>query len=695
MRLKIFLRTLPIMLITALLGIGALAAPVGAAGTITQTITPTSGSPAITQVSIAGTGFAPGAYTILFNATVVNSGTIPAGGALNVTFVVPALPKGAYAVTVDDSSADPAVAAGTFTVNQTILTSVANAPIGATVTVNGYGFNPNVAVNVYFGALTTPVAQVTSLENTNGSFSKQFLVPQAPRANYFITATDAFTTPASANILFAVTPRITAISAETGGVGDTVTINGDGFTALGSVSFFFDSDTTTALTTVTANASGIIPATTITIPTAARGVHTIIVRDNTATAISVTRLYTINVSKITVSPTSGQVGTSVTISGNGFNSGGVIDFEFDGAAFTGVTSITAAANGTFTKTAVIIPTTSAGAHTITARVTSDPTVFANATFTVNSRIVITPTTGTAGTTVTITGSGFSPAGVMSFTYDATPLASSPATPTIQANGTFSAQVVIPGAAAATHTIYAVDGMGNVATASFISTITATLTPLTNTLEPGFVGQEITAAGTGFMPNSTVTIRLGNTPMGSVVANATGTFSIKFKIDAIPAGAYVIFISDGTTTKQFDYIMEGNAPAAPTLVTPARDAKAEQPVVFDWNDVSDPSGVTYTLEVALDSSFTKLALKKDGLTSSKYTMTEAEKLETVPKKAPYYWRVIARDGAGNVGAAGSAFTFTVGFSLEDIPMWAWITGGFFVVVIVGGLLYYFTRRRSMY
>ncbi|KTB49182.1 hypothetical protein DEALK_00940 [Dehalogenimonas alkenigignens] len=692
MRLKIFLRTLPIMLITALLGIGALAAPVGAAAG-TWTISTATAAPG-SIITAAGSGFtANNPYTIKWSGTVVASGNATVSGTFSTSFTVPSVARGVYTDVLTIESVGDTATAKSFTVTSAITLSVLSGPIGASVTVNGYGFAASQAANVYFGALTTPVAQVPTTD-ANGYFFASFLVPtQSPRAAYTITARDASLNQATAT--FSIIPRITTISAEAGGVGDSVTINGDGFTALGSVSFFFDSDTTTALTTVTANASGILPTTTITIPTAARGVHTIIVRDNTATAISTTKLYTINVSKITVSPNSGQVGTSVTISGNGFTSGGVIDFEFDGAAFTGVTSITAAANGTFTKTAVIIPTTSAGAHTITARVTSDTTVFANATFTVNSRIVITPTEGTAGTTVTITGSGFSPAGVLSFTYDATPLASSPATPVIQANGTFSAQVVIPGAAAGTHTIYAADGLGNVATASFISRITATLTPLTNTAEPGYVGQEITATGTGFMPNSTITVRLGNSPMGSITANATGTFSIKFKIDAIPAGAHVITISDGTTTMQFDYIMEGNAPAAPTLVTPARDTKAEQPVVFDWNDVSDPSGVTYTLEVALDSSFTKLALKKDGLTSSSYTMTEAEKLETVPKKAPYYWRVIAKDGAGNVGAAGSAFTFTVGFSLEDIPMWAWITGGFFVVVIVGGLLYYFTRRRSMY
>lgn len=693
MRLKIFLRTLPIMLITALLGIGALAAPVGAA-VGTWTISTSTAAPG-SIITAAGSGFTPStAFSIKWNTTTtLVSGTTSTSGTFSTSFTVPSWARGVYTnILTFDSTADTA-AAKSFEVTSAITLSVLSAPIGSSVTVNGYGFAASKPVNIYFGALTTPVAQVPTTD-ANGYFAASFLVPaQSPRAAYLITARDELLNQATTP--FSINPRITTISAEAGGVGDTVTINGDGFTALGSVSFFFDSDTTTALTTVTANASGIIPATTITIPTAARGVHTIIVRDNTATAISVTRLYTINVSKITVSPTSGQVGTSVTISGNGFTSGGVIDFEFDGAAFTGVTSITAAANGTFTKTAVIIPTTSAGAHTITARVTSDPTVFANATFTVNSRIVITPTTGTAGTTVTITGSGFSPAGVMSFTYDATPLASSPATPTIQANGTFSAQVVIPGAAAGTHTIYAVDGMGNVATASFISTITAELSPTTSTAAPGNVGQDVTVTGSGFIPNAAITVRLDNAAVATATASATGGFTATFKVPAIAAGEHAVSVSDGTTTRNFVYIMEGNAPAAPTLVTPARDAKAEQPITFDWNDVSDPSGVTYTLEVALDSSFTTLALKKDGLTSSSYTMTEAEKLETVPKKAPYYWRVIARDGAGNVGTAAAAFTFTVGFSLEDIPMWAWITGGFFVVVIVGGLLYYFTRRRSMY
>ncbi len=82
MKLKAMLRAFPIMLVLALLGVGLVSAPVAAVGVITQNATPATGSPTMTQVSIAGNTFAVGAYQVLFGTTVVYSGSIPAGGAL-------------------------------------------------------------------------------------------------------------------------------------------------------------------------------------------------------------------------------------------------------------------------------------------------------------------------------------------------------------------------------------------------------------------------------------------------------------------------------------------------------------------------------------------------------------------------------------------------------------------------------------
>lgn len=678
------------MLIAAVLGIGVVASPL-AALTGTWTFSALTGVPLAT-ISVTGTGFSNNnAFDITWSgiATPLVSGTTSSTGTIATSFQIPSVAKGNYTVSIA-LVGDTAVAK-TFAVTESITLSAATAPVGTQIGITGRGFTPSVAVGVFFGSDTTAIVTVPATSvGADGVFSTSFFAPQESRGAYQIYTNASSTTDFAT---LAIIPRITSISASAGGVGDAIVINGDGFTAFGSVSVFFDSESTTALTTVTANSTGILPATTITIPASYRGTHTIFVRDNTSPAISASQSFNLNQTKISLSATSGQVGTSVTINGNGFPASTSISFEFDGAAFTGVTAINSGSNGSFTKTGVIIPTTTSGAHTIAARYSSDAGAIAEATFTVTAKITMTPTTGTAGQSVMVTGSGFAPTATVTLAYDSFPLSTAPASVLTAANGTFTAQFTAPGAAAGAHTIVAADGQGAVASAVFTSTITAEVSPVTNAAAPGNVGQDITVTGTGFMPNGTVTVKFDTETKATVTANATGGFTATFKVPAVAKGDHSITAADSLTTRTFIFVMEGNAPPAPSLSAPATETKPKQPITFEWGAVTDPSApVTYKLEVATDPNFSNVLISKDGLTVTSYTTTEAEKLPTVSKKAPYYWRVTATDSAGNVSTAATARTFTVGFSFADVPVWAWVVIGVLLVAIIGGLIYYTSIRR---
>ena len=63
---------------------------------------------------------------------------------------------------------------------------------------------------------------------------------------------------------------------------------------------------------------------------------------------------------------------------------------------------------------------------------------------------------------------------------------------------------------------------------------------------------------------------------------------------------------------------------PLLPEVATTTEAE--AYFDWTDVTDPSGVSYALQIAADNDFTTIVLEKKGLTNSKYTIIEEEKLK---------------------------------------------------------------------
>jgi len=94
------------------------------------------------------------------------------------------------------------------------------------------------------------------------------------------------------------------------------------------------------------------------------------------------------------------------------------------------------------------------------------------------------------------------------------------------------------------------------------------------------------------------------------------------------------------------------PSAPTLISPANGAAtSNNKPTFDWTDVTDPSGVTYTLQVSNDG-FSTFVIDQSGLATSEFTPI------TPLDDNTYSWRVRAVDGAGNVGAFSSTFTFTV-------------------------------------
>jgi hypothetical protein len=77
-------------------------------------------------------------------------------------------------------------------------------------------------------------------------------------------------------------------------------------------------------------------------------------------------------------------------------------------------------------------------------------------------------------------------------------------------------------------------------------------------------------------------------------------------------------------------------------------------IFDWGDVTDPSGVNYILQVDNDTDFSSPIISKEGLTGSTYTLAEDEALPA----GAYYWRVEAIDGVGNTAGWTDSFSFTI-------------------------------------
>lgn len=568
--------------------------------------------------------------------------------------------------------ATPALAA-------TLTLTPASGPVGQAITVTGTGFTVGTGY-VWFDTNNNdvrdsgePQVQVTVAVDTIPA-GVTLTVPGVARASYDVWADIPTGGSAEAVATFTVTPQITALTTSPFHVGDTVTVTGNGFAA-SSTSIIIYFDGTTNVDTATTNSAGVLSGASFIVPECTQGNHT--VKGTDASGSSPNFTFTVS-PKITISPTSGAVGDTVTISGTGFAASSSTTVYLDSTS-VGLTFSTTA-NGSFSSKTFTVPATSRGSHTVKAQDASSNQ--ATATFTVSTKITINPTSGPSGTTVTVTGTGFAVGQTVTITYAGTSVVTTPSPVTTGSTGGFTATFVVPVRDIGTYEVRASAG-SDTATANFQSTTDATISPVTSASSPGYVGEEITITGVGFTPNATITITYASEVIfeDTITSLADGSFSYILTVPPSIAGPHVITVSDTVITKTFDFIMESNPPPIPALVLPLVDTKLKDGT-FDWGEVTDPepsNPVTYSLQVAIDADFTTPLVDKTGLTTSAYTLLDEEKLESTGKDEPYYWHVRAVDAASNASAWSEASTFTVGFSFEFTGWVMWVIMGAIALV----------------
>ncbi|MFC1932060.1 IPT/TIG domain-containing protein [Chloroflexota bacterium] len=419
---------------------------------------------------------------------------------------------------------------------------------------------------------------------------------------------------------------------------------------------------------------------------------------------------------IKLSPEEGTVNSEVEISGEdpGENQRITVEYDEDGVEIAGGDDETDS-EGRFTCS-IIIPESVTGDHTIAVTVASGDRY--EAVFGVKPGISIVPTEAAEGDEVRVSGTGFEapyyPNDYITITLDGYEVLTKPTLIQTNPRGSFNGSFIVPSDSSrvgdGTIKVEAHDESFN--TAEVQLTILAApstpatpaapaginLYPPTSLTSPGHVGMELTVDGTGFIANATVTITYGNhetITVATATSDDSGNFSATFSVPPSLAGDHAITCTDGTNTATSIFITESEAPPIPvsplSQVATILDTKA----YFDWEDVEDVSGVTYTFQVASDADFTTIALEKKGLTKSEYTITRDAKLEATEEKAPYYWRIKAVDGAFNESKWTPPRLLYVDLSQTSIPRWnvgIWALGICIGIGIVGLLLLIYAFRR---
>jgi hypothetical protein len=307
-------------------------------------------------------------------------------------------------------------------------------------------------------------------------------------------------------------------------------------------------------------------------------------------------------------------------------------------------------------------------------------------FTVVAGLKVSPTPVSPGAKVTINGDGF-PANrdvKVEFDGNATEL-------DIASNGlgTFSTTFTVPNTAAGNHEFKAVFGaaLTEYAAASFNIRPTISLEP-----DAPEIGQEVTVTGHGFAANSTISFKFDDVAIGnSPPTDGEGSFTYTFKVPQTSETKHTAVATDKAGhIARFGMPLESEPPPVPNTTTPLQEKSGwfgPQLVTFNWAESSDPSGVSYILEIGDNLYFFPLqpGMRKTGLIKTNLAV----------KLGPgtYYWRVKAIDGAGNESEWGLApYPIKIGFSSS----WYLVIGAIvFVIVFILIVRAFFRRVREYY
>jgi hypothetical protein len=144
-------------------------------------------------------------------------------------------------------------------------------------------------------------------------------------------------------------------------------------------------------------------------------------------------------------------------------------------------------------------------------------------------------------------------------------------------------------------------------------------------------------------------------------------------------------------------MESDPPPIPELISPPDRSRVglrgKVMPTFKWSEVSDDSGVRYSLQIATSENVTASGEFADplvsiaGLVETSYTLNGTEALSL----GTYYWIVQAVDGAENE----SGWTVTNSLRVGLLPLWAFIAIIVVIAVLLVALIRALVKRRSIY
>jgi hypothetical protein len=549
--------------------------------------------------------------------------------------------------------------------------------VGTRIIITGSGLTPSVAGNATVSGTTTFAKTYFPDKNTlikstaidySGNFETDLTIGEIPAGVYKVWIFDPSASPPKwAGVSFTILPKI-YLSAISSFLGENITVSGNGFAASANATIYFD---TIPLKTFVTTANGTFIQPDIPIPPSPKGDHDIRVvdaRENQSVETFAT------VQRVELNPPSGPFGSKITFIGASFAANAPITFTMNSLPVpTSPSLLMTGLAGNFTGV-FYMPPYAVGTYNVEA---TDGTNTAATTVVLTFGGQINRVVGYAGSKGSYTGSGFLPGRVAILQFDGSPLTEA----TVNPQGNLKADFIVPPSASGTHTILVTDGTSN--TTHAFTVFSQASSGLNR--DTGCVGNAVVFSGTGFIPEKILIVKYDSTQVAEAEVDANGRFSADFKVPAGTGGPHIISTTDGLSTANQTFTLETVAPAAPLLTVPENKSAEKLITGFSWKEVEDPSGVTYTFQLAKDATFgssnvTNLLVSKSGLTQTVYN--PEIQLAAGKKPATYYWRVRATDLASNTGPWSETRSFTIPAAGVTWFRYTVITEGVFFVLFMG-------------
>lgn len=432
----------------------------------------------------------------------------------------------------------------------TVVVAQSSGRVGSTVNASGAGFLANQPLTLDFiGASDSGPLPGSCVSNSTGSFSCLVQVPALPVGPYNLSVTDGVNTGLAS---YTILPPVLSISPVVGYVASNSTANGSGFDPGVSVTLVFNGTAITSCesgTSLRVNDAGNFSCRFL-VPASPAGVSNLVSASdgiNTATA-----RYTINHPTLSLNPISGNVGSAVSATGEGFDPGVALLITF------GTTAISHCSSGSTTATAFgelscsfSVPVLAPGRYLVNVSdyVNSAP----SAPFQIGPPFLsLSVTHGPVGSSTAATGSGFAPSEPVTLEFGSTFVsACSSGSLTADGSGALSCTFTVPASPSGPETVGASDSVST-ADATF-DVVPSLALSRTN----GSFNETVTATGTGLDADAIVAVGWNSTSaLCTATTGSNGSFSCSFLVPSAPGGSYTVTATEGQ-----------NAPSAPFQVDP--------------------------------------------------------------------------------------------------------------------------------